>query len=74
MTHLARYFDLIGYRHQGKADLAALRTLHQRHTLTIPFENLSPLAGQPVRLDLATWWSKWSSTAKAGSPTPASAA
>lgn len=61
MTQLARYFDLIGYRHDGAPSLAALRTLHLRHTLTIPFENLSPLAGQPVKLDLESLLDKFTS-------------
>lgn len=59
MNHLSRYFDLIGYRHQGRPDIAALQALHLRHTHTIPFENLSPLAGIPVRLDIPSLLEKF---------------
>lgn len=61
MTDLSRYFDLIGYRHGGAPTLEALRELQLRHTHTIPFENLSPLAGLPVRLDLPSLLNKFTS-------------
>jgi N-hydroxyarylamine O-acetyltransferase len=61
MNDLSGYFDLIGYRHTGAADLTALRELHRRHTHTIPFENLSPLTGEPVKLDLDTLLRKFAS-------------
>lgn len=50
---LDRYFDRIGYRGAGVADLATLRTLHELHPVAIPFENLDPLMGRPVDLDIA---------------------
>lgn len=59
MIDLSRYFDLIGYRHQGKSDLAALQALHLCHTHAIPFENLSPLTGEPVRLDISSLLNKF---------------
>jgi hypothetical protein len=34
--------------------LATLRAIHIRHATMIPFENLTPLLRQPVRLDLAS--------------------
>jgi N-hydroxyarylamine O-acetyltransferase len=46
------YFDRIGYEETPTATLDTLRTLHQKHTETIPFENLNPLLGLPVKLDL----------------------
>ena len=52
VSELSRYFDLIGYRHEGKPSIAALRELQRCHTHTLPFENLTPLSGQPVRLDI----------------------
>lgn len=60
MSDLTAYFDLVGYRHQGRPDLAALRALHLRHTHSIPFENLSPLAGLPVKLDIPSILEKFS--------------
>ncbi|OON62037.1 hypothetical protein B0920_00640 [Massilia sp. KIM] len=60
MTDLSPYFDLIGYRHGGAPTLEALRELQLRHTHTIPFENLTPLAGLPVRLDLPSLLNKFS--------------
>lgn len=59
MNDLSPYFDLIGYCHQGDPDAAALRAMHLAHTDAIPFENLSPLTGEPVRLDLPTLLSKF---------------
>lgn len=38
MIDLSPYFELIGYRHQCKPDIAALQSLHLRHTHTILFE------------------------------------
>ncbi|MBQ5947511.1 arylamine N-acetyltransferase [Massilia sp. ST3] len=52
MIDLSCYFDLIGYRHEGKPGIAALKALQLRHTHTLPFENLNPLTGLPVRLDI----------------------
>ena len=59
MSELSRYFDLIGYRHQGKPSIAALRELQRRHTHTLPFENLTPLSGLPVKLDLPSLLDKF---------------
>ena len=49
---LDRYLSRIGYHGERAATLAALRELHRLHPLAIPFENLDPLAGRPVAIDL----------------------
>jgi len=50
---LEAYFQRIGCRIEpGAATLETLRTLHLHHTQAIAFENLDPLSGRPVKLDL----------------------
>jgi len=49
---LDRYFARIGYTGPRAATLDVLRALHALHPLAIPFENLDPLQGRPVALDL----------------------
>lgn len=51
---LARYFARIGYEGSREPTLATLSALVERHTDAIPFENLDPLAGRTVALDLAS--------------------
>lgn len=51
---LDAYCSRIGYRGERAATLAVLRELHALHPSAIAFENLNPLLGLPVRLDLAT--------------------
>lgn len=46
-----RYFARIGFRGPARADLPTLRALHLAHAQAIPFENLTPLTGEPVALD-----------------------
>ena len=48
---LTSYFERIGYAEKSAPTLETLRALHLCHTETIPFENLNPLVGWPVRLD-----------------------
>ena len=50
---LDAYFDRIGYFGPREPTLAVLREVHRLHPAAIPFENLSPLMGDPVSLDLA---------------------
>jgi N-hydroxyarylamine O-acetyltransferase len=50
---LSAYFDRIGYGGPAEPTLAALREVHRLHVAAIPFENLSPLMGDEVSLDLA---------------------
>lgn len=54
MIDLRAYCRRVGYDGDCRPDLAALRTLHRLHPQAVPFENLDPLLGRPVRLDLAS--------------------
>jgi len=49
---LPAYFDRIGYGGAAAPTLAALREVHRLHVAAIPFENLTPLMGEDVSLDL----------------------
>jgi N-hydroxyarylamine O-acetyltransferase len=46
------YFARIGYQGPRAATLAVLGELHRLHPLAIPFENLDPLTGRTVSLEL----------------------
>jgi len=48
---LDAYFERIGYGGGRTPTLDTLRAIHLRHPQSIPFENLNPLLGLPVRLD-----------------------
>ena len=50
--NLDAYFQRIGYRGERTPTLPTLEAIHYGHTQAIAFENLSPLLGQPVLLDL----------------------
>lgn len=50
--NLEAYLDRIGHKGETAATLATLRALHLRHPMAIAFENLGPLLGEPVLLDL----------------------
>ncbi len=52
------YANRVGYHGAISATLETLRSLHLAHATHIPFENLDPLLGQPVRLDLESLWRK----------------
>lgn len=52
--NLAGYLARIGFAGKPRPDLATLRELHRLHAQAIPFENLSPFLGEPVKLDLAS--------------------
>jgi N-hydroxyarylamine O-acetyltransferase len=49
---LDAYFARIGYGGPRQPTLAVLRALQVLHPHAIPYENLSPLMGEPVSLDL----------------------
>lgn len=49
---LDAYFDRIRYAGPREPTLAVLRELHRLHPAAIPFENLSPLLGDSVSLDI----------------------
>lgn len=49
---LSAYFKRIGYdKEDPSASSKTLKKLHRLHTQAIPFENLNPLLGLPVKLD-----------------------
>ncbi|MEO8997935.1 MAG: arylamine N-acetyltransferase [Rhodanobacter sp.] len=50
---LGAYLQRMGWNAGVTPDLATLRALVAVHVATIPFENLDPLLGVPVKLDLA---------------------
>ncbi len=49
---LEAYFRRIDYWGPEEAGMEALEALHVRHQAAVPFENLDPIRGLPVRLDL----------------------
>jgi N-hydroxyarylamine O-acetyltransferase len=51
---LDAYLERIGYEGPRSPTLDTLRSIVLKHTEAIPFENLSPLVGWPVRLDAAS--------------------
>ncbi|SHN48090.1 arylamine N-acetyltransferase family protein [Cryptosporangium aurantiacum] len=51
MNDLAAYLSRIGHTGPVAPDLPTLRALTLAHATTIPFENLDPFSGVPVRLD-----------------------
>lgn len=52
MIDLDAYFKRIGYEGARRPTLDTLAAIQLRHTETIAFENLNPLMGWPVRLDV----------------------
>ncbi|RSN23216.1 acetyltransferase [Amycolatopsis sp. WAC 04169] len=48
---VAAYLDRLGLDRPATADVAALRTLQERHLAMVPFENLSIHLGEPIVLD-----------------------
>lgn len=53
-VNLNAYFERIGFAGSIAPTLATLEMIHALHPATIPFENLNPLLGLPVNLDLAS--------------------
>ncbi len=51
---VSAYFERIGYAGRAAPDLDTLRAVQRCHAQTIPFENLNPFVGWPVRLDPAS--------------------
>jgi N-hydroxyarylamine O-acetyltransferase len=58
MIDLDSYFSRIDYDGPRKATLETLCELHRLHPQAIPFENLDPLLGRPVKLDPASLQAK----------------
>ncbi|MCS6762137.1 MAG: arylamine N-acetyltransferase [Candidatus Devosia symbiotica] len=57
-VNLNAYFERIGFAGSISPTLATLELLHALHPAAIAFENLNPLLGLPVQLDLASLQSK----------------
>jgi len=55
---LDKYFKRIGYEGPRDNSLETLRALHNLHPQALPFENLDPLLGRPVKLDAASLQAK----------------
>jgi len=55
---IASYFKRIGFDGMPAPTLETLKALHLLHPLAIPFENLDPLVGRPVALDMAALQAK----------------
>jgi len=56
MSHsidLEAYLQRIGFVGEARVDVATLRALATAHIAAIPFENLDPLCGAPVSLELS---------------------
>lgn len=66
MNAIAPYLDLIGYDGTLAPSFNTLRQLHVQHTQTIPFENLSPLTGMEVRLDIPSILDKFTIRRRGG--------
>jgi N-hydroxyarylamine O-acetyltransferase len=49
---LSEYLERIGVRDAVRPDLPTLAALHAAHVDAIPFEDLDPFLGRPVKLDL----------------------
>lgn len=52
-ANIDAWFERIGFAGSIAPSLETLGQLVQAHTLTIPFENLDPLMGAPVRIEIA---------------------
>ena len=63
---LDAYFARIGYTGVTDASLATLQALHLKHPQAIAFENLDPLLGTAVRLDLASLQDKFFARGRGG--------
>jgi N-hydroxyarylamine O-acetyltransferase len=55
---LEAYLARIGHREPLDTDFATLNAMVRQHAQTIPFENLDPVLGREVRLDLASLQAK----------------
>ncbi|MCP2337606.1 arylamine N-acetyltransferase family protein [Actinomadura rupiterrae] len=63
---LDAYLALTGFDGERAPTLATLRALHRGHTTSIPFENLEPVLGRPVLLDLPSLQAKLVRSARGG--------
>lgn len=66
MRAIAPYLDRIRYDGTLAPSFNTLRQLHVQHTQAIPFENLSPLTGMEVRLDIPSIFDKFTVRKRGG--------
>lgn len=66
MIDLEAYFRRIGFTEVARHDRATLVSIQRLHPQAIAFENLDPLLGVPVLLDLASLQSKLVRSARGG--------
>ena len=65
-VYLNAYFERIGFAGSIAPTLATLELIHGLHAAAIPFENLNPLLGLPVKLDHAALEKKLLSERRGG--------
>ena len=63
---LKAYFKRVGFTGPAPATLSTLKRLQALHATTIPFENLDPLMGRPVSLNLSTLSEKFLNQGRGG--------
>lgn len=66
LIDLDAYFKRISYTGSRAPTLETLRALHFAHTMAVPFENLTVLAGAPVLIDLPSLQKKIVGTNRGG--------
>jgi N-hydroxyarylamine O-acetyltransferase len=64
--NLEKYFEKIGFTGPAPATLGTLKRLQALHTTAIPFENIDPLMGRPVSLDLSALSEKFLDQGRGG--------
>ncbi|RPH63384.1 MAG: arylamine N-acetyltransferase [Acidobacteria bacterium] len=63
---LDAYLERIGYAGERTPTLDTLGAIHRHHTRAIPFENMNPFLGWPVRLDIGSLQEKIVSSGRGG--------
>lgn len=56
--NIQAYLDRIGYQGKREASLAVLRSLHEQHVFSVPFENLDIHYGKKITLEAAGIYKK----------------
>src|SRR5690606_7973775 len=63
---LGGYLECIGYEAEAAPTWETLAELHRRHVMTFPFENINPLMGWPVPLDIGELQAKFVAGGRGG--------
>jgi N-hydroxyarylamine O-acetyltransferase len=64
--NLEKYFEKIGFTGPAAATLGTLKRLQVLHATAIPFENIDPLMGRPVSLNLSALSEKFLDQGRGG--------